>query len=821
VKTEPHPASPAVTRLPPPDRWPAPSAGPRPWRRGPVGLLGLGLCFALAALLAVLPAPPGGSALGALLALWLLPGYGLTGCLPWRERRPALSALLLIGASLGAAWLVLVGLVLVLLGAFDGPALLLLAGLTSLGPAAARLARGAPPLLGPRLARSDLWLLALVGLTASFWRLTQLGYSQFQGDEVEVVLRAAAVVQRLPEPLFYHGKGPAEVLVTAALSSFGQPLSEQSARLPFALFGLVATLGLSALAVGWFGLPVGLAAGLLLAFNGFFVAFAHLVQYQSLVFLLSVGALYAAERYRRPATRHPGWAVLAAVLVGAAGLAHYDGFFAGPPVALLIASGLGRSTQAWRAAAPTLALAALAGGLVLALFFVPYASSPLFALASERVSDRLDLGTLRNNWGQVWPLVRLYLSQLYALPLLVLAVIGAGLGLLAPAAWPALGGGDRRTVTLAAIVWALAPLLVALLLVRKPGTHVHVGFEALAVLAGIAVGGGYVLAGRRAARAALVGLALALLAPTAVHHAIFYLDAPAEVVRAGQVTRHPPFWRRGEQAPRRELFGFPYQAGWKAAGVLFADGTLRGSYDSNEFEQVTHWYARDGWRCTFQPRYYLIAEHVLAEIEPPRKDIAARYTQVGEVRVGGESRLRIFERNPASGLPRSAYRYEELAARFDQQLGLLTLDPGPLARGPVPRRYEMRSVDFGQVQLLGYRLLAEEPRPGGMLRLDLYWLPRTSGGGHEALVELGRQPVIGDGAGPGCDHSDSWRDWRAGQAFVQRHSIPIGDQAPAGRYPLRVGMRSAALGGPLPIVDGPLAGQTEITLAELDLQPAP
>ena len=62
-----------------------------------------------------------------------------------------------------------------------------------------------------------------------------------------------------------------------------------------------------------------------------------------------------------------------------------------------------------------------------------------------------------------------------------------------------------------------------------------------------------------------------------------------------------------------------WQAGWKAAGVLFADGTLAGSYDSNEQPQVTYWYTRGVWRCSAAPRYYLIAENVQDQIDTPER----------------------------------------------------------------------------------------------------------------------------------------------------------------------------------------------------------
>ena len=148
-------------------------------------------------------------------------------------------------------------------------------------------------------------------------------------------------------------------------------------------------------------------------------------------------------------------------------------------------------------------------------------------------------------------------------------------------------------------------------------------------------------------------------------------------------------WRGGHRAacPTKERFGFPYQAGWKAIGALFADGTLTGSYDSNEQPQVTYWYTRGAWRCSVDPRYYLIAENVQDEIETPRRTITNgvppdRDGDGGRRAEAAGLRARpIGRRCPARrpGRPRSA------PAQFDRAASAPTFDPGPWARGVVAR----------------------------------------------------------------------------------------------------------------------------------------
>src|SRR5215210_1425047 len=66
------------------------------------------------------------SAIGALLALVLLPGLALTRYLPWRGCPASLGELVLASVAIGAAWLILTSLSLVLLGVGLGFPLLVL-----------------------------------------------------------------------------------------------------------------------------------------------------------------------------------------------------------------------------------------------------------------------------------------------------------------------------------------------------------------------------------------------------------------------------------------------------------------------------------------------------------------------------------------------------------------------------------------------------------------------------------------------------------------------------------------------------------------------
>jgi len=670
-----------------------------------------------------------------------------------------------------------------------------------------------PPALG---GRSALLGAALVLIVAAALRLPGLGYAEFQGDETEVILRATGVVQNLPDALFYHGKGPGEIVVVAVQYGLRGALSEGTARLPFALAGAGGVLAFYLVARRLLGTPGGVAAGLLLAANGYFLAFSRITQYQSLVLLLGMLGVWCALRWSLGGSAV--WPTLAGALVATAALAHYDALFFLPPIALVVLWRAG-----WRGIVDFELLSpwfrgAQVGSAILALFLVPYLDSGLFGLATGRVGDRVGAGLPYNNVPSIVASATLYLGTGFPVLVAALIVLGGGVALVA-----------RRVETpsvrvwLLGLAWAAVPLLFYAFVARKPGTHVHVATSGLVLLAGAGFASLWAAVRLPPVRLALAGAVAAGLAVVGTYLVPVYLQTTAEVVRENRVGSLPLAWRPPGGLPTKERFGFPYQAGWKSIGALYAEGTLVGSFDSNEQPQVTHWYTRGAWRCSVDPRYYLIAENVQDEIETPRRVIGSGYHQIGTVTVAGEPKLRVFERGaaPAGGPRPITWPAESRSAQFDRAVSAPTLDPGPWARGVFARGGTAVGSRFGEdAELLGYQVFIEDPQPGGVVRVDLFWRPLVSSREqHRIDVQLGADPRIGDASGPACDKTGADKEWVAGQPFTQRVSVPIAAGATPGSYPLLVSVsRLGAGAGPLQPVGGPAMGAPLLEVGRVDVQ---
>ncbi len=135
------------------------------------------------------------------------------------------------------------------------------------------------------------WLVAgalVLLLLGGTLRFTNLGYTDFQGDEARAALRAAAVIQGYDDVLMLHKKGPTEILLPTAIYSATGVLNEATARLPFTIAGVVALFAVWLL--GWriFSPLAGWLAALFVALDGYFIGFARIVQYQSVVLLMSI-----------------------------------------------------------------------------------------------------------------------------------------------------------------------------------------------------------------------------------------------------------------------------------------------------------------------------------------------------------------------------------------------------------------------------------------------------------------------------------------------------------------------------------------------------
>jgi 4-amino-4-deoxy-L-arabinose transferase-like glycosyltransferase len=681
--------------------------------------------------------------------------------------------------------------------------------------------------------------LALV-LAAGFFRVTNLGYSEFQGDESRAVLMSAGVIRGEDNILFLHRKGPAEILIPTVFYALQNSVTELTARLPFALASIAGVLTIYALTRRLFPHRIfaAYAAAGLLAVDGYLVAFGRLVQYQSIVFLMV--ALAAWCFYSWYQNQETVLLLLGALFVAVGTLAHYEAVLVLPFLAWLYWARGRRDNwtlRLWigRALGP-IAVFIIAWGV----FYVPFVRHPHFLtdtaeyITEERIGGRL----LYNNIQDVFFRATFYNSTYYILFLslgaLVLVMVqlrkallptrvvtaiqaafvfGLAVVALSPQALVVQGLNLAFlpfALVLAALVaspgvtdelkatflWFGVPFIVALFLTDRPKTHVYTIFPAWAILVGVAFsqlgadlrtrlnpGAGTV----RALKAGAILLSTALLIVFGYYVYIVFVRHTPDFRRGGYPDTRPPLYTTfyGDWEPSGGGFAFPHRGGWKAVGALYAQGVLQGSFRSNEEPITTSWYTRRAPWCGDSPDYYFISHvtHDRWDIHPNR--VRRNNNHLGDVWADGELVLEIYTSRPVDAPV--DYQLAELEPVFDDAT---RMDVWLWAlKDPVPQHHVDASLEE-KVSLFGYDA-PQQVAAGETLSTVLYWRPLKAFDRYYNVfvhveVEGGRIYGQSDEA-PACG-AESTKKWQPEEVVVDGHTLRIDPSTPPGEYPLVVGL---------------------------------
>jgi 4-amino-4-deoxy-L-arabinose transferase-like glycosyltransferase len=738
-----------------------------------LGVLGVGLA-ALLAPTVPLPLPLEVRWVGAFLLFVLLPGYLLVRVLlPSRSIRRLDTVLLALGAGYSVAILLGLGLhtlfrpiapwqiaagggllvvALALAAAHRNAGVLPEQSVMSRTDATGALPEcSAPVPAGTMSSRLHGWLLAnwpvlLVLAVAAPLRLADLGWSEFQGDEARVVLRAMAALQGADGALAAHRKVPGEILLAYLFAgSLGQ-IVEQVARLPYALSGVGAVLAFYSLARKLLGRPAALIAGLLLAVNGYFVAFGRILQYDSLAFFLGITGLLCCWQFGRgsgaahdddtaasarsgddltsaapddaalrpltPSQAVP-WAILGALLLSGAALVALGAIFLVLPALLLAWPGLTQMVRrrswavliawGWPVLPGTLAAALVFGGgsggaaegpsgvwsylgprfgggapywngADLLVSANHYLSSPyllvmmlcgLFALVMGLISVAM-AAPGRDSMARI-SLAIVFAALSWSNPRVALAIgaaLAVALVIQAPARLLAHNLGPPLGIRVA-LLWAAGPLFAHLFLIRVPGTHFREAFPGLIL---IAVGMAVPMLAQPRLRLLVRGLFATLIIGSGHYAWVTLVQRSPEYQITYPANRHVLDWTDRDGRGLGGVFGTVHRHGWKALGVLMADGRLPGSYTTNESPAVAAWYIR-------QPQGCVGALDVVFRAPKTPQDrnlsvpvpLPPSYQTRGQVRVDG--RVTIAVQQPPTISERIGdIRAEDHNRRFDQEL---------------------------------------------------------------------------------------------------------------------------------------------------------
>ncbi len=847
-------------------------------------LLNLMVTLAAIALAAMLPV----SALKLAAAVWLIfagPGFALAcGWIIGPSSRLSWGEQALLGLTLGLTLTVLGGLGLyAVFGRLTLPALLTwYSVVTAVGSLATIIRRGKMLTThAPVLTMPGRWGWALVGVLvlAAYFSFFTLSYSDWRGDEAEVVLRAVAVLRGGGQPLLSHTKGPAEILLAAAMGLLVGAFDELAIRLPFALASWLVVWSVYLLGKRLAGARAGVIAAILMLLNGWLLSHAHTVQYQPVVLLASVMAIWAYHRFVQE--RRSGFLWVGVLLLSLAALAHYDAVATGLPVLYLLGVALARHGKRRSV------VLSLAVGLAIVLaFYLPFAFNAMQGETSGYLAKHVGTEQPYNNWGLFYVDWLTNNSGYYLLIVtgLLLGGVWVGVqrivsgwpgGLLATAvlatilfSWTAQAGGwltltvfvallglfifQRRTPTTIKLLllWLALPLVGYLFLIMRPRDHYYVFMPPLVLLAALIADGGLKWATRlskvRWLVPSLAGVLLVLLGLASWNQYTLFMRPDLEYMLTYPRHKNPILWNDPRFPFKVRIgWGFPYRLGWQTVSELYRAGALNGDWYANDSGNSIYWYTRGSVQNPCFPRYFMLTKYTYKTppLSVPANTIRQYYTLRATVRVNGEPRLRLYEFTPTGNSAPPQVFDEPTVMTTPYTPNRFLGDPlgGPVFRPRTafapPRRFKPHPKMLAQlaeiyndpntvlfqedVSLLGYDLDTTWATPGGLAILTLYWQADSPVFlPYKVFTQVGGEKMWAQADDePGCGNYPTYT-WRTGDRFIDRHVIFLPPDMPPGEYPVQVGLYEIRSGLRMDMLDeaGNPAG-TALPLTTLTVAP--
>jgi hypothetical protein len=265
-----------------------------------------------------------------------------------------------------------------------------------------------------------------------------------------------------------------------------------------------------------------------------------------------------------------------------------------------------------------------------------------------------------------------------------------------------------------------------------------------------------------------------LLLISAVYIYLLFIETTPERQRTWSENRPSLYPAVGSAPPAYGLFGFPYQAGWRAVANL----PLIGPYASNEEMEITAYYLAQAPR-THCPNFatFILAENVQDVVPYDPAWLAGLHLHY-RITVNGRPTLAVYSQQPAP-----------FVSSIEASRQHLWRTPAAVAP-PSYRGAHLVGLTLGQqARLLGYDLDTREAYAGGQVTVTLYWQALAPfDNNYQVFTHLYDGQMWGqhDGA-PECALNPTTR-WEPGQIIADPHIIPIEPGAPAGPVPLLVGM---------------------------------
>ena len=460
---------------------------------------------------------------------------------------------------------------------------------------------------GPKKSLLLLIFLFIIFLFSGYLRLYNLGYSDYQGDEIKAFFNPKVDGDYF-QFLLDQRKGPNQFIVTGIFKGITNDFDNYAlTRLPFALAGFLAVIVFFFIVKRIFNEKTAIYSSIFFATNGFLVAFSRIVQYQSFVILFGLLAIYLYQKFQE--TKKYYLITLSFVSLGAATLFHYDGLFFGLPILYwAIQELLNSKKPESRKLLLNLIVAGLVFVVMLASFYIPFVMN-LTDKTKDYWLGRIS-GEVSNKVSSSYYLFTIY-QPIYVIHFYI-AIIGLGLAL---AFYPLISKYikikflkdlefNKNIINL--LVWILIPFAFLEGIVSIPGTHIYTYLIPTMILMGYGIDKAFEVIKNKALQifgyTALCGLTLFLFLQANaifVDHAKEYPWEDKKFLLFTLIRPSPVF--------HLSMFGFPYNREWKQIAE-FLNQNPNDYYSTNERVTVTRYLIKNP-KDGNQARYFVFIEN--------------------------------------------------------------------------------------------------------------------------------------------------------------------------------------------------------------------
>ena len=484
------------------------------------------------------------------------------------------------------------------------------------------------------------WIPILFLIFVTLWlRLVNLGYSDFQGDEIKAMWRPAPN-QSLLAYLYTQRKGPVQFLVSYLVKIIDPSYSSEFLlRLPFTLVGILSIYFFYRLVNLHYGKKVALYATFLFSTNGFFIGLMRIAQYQPFVILFSILALYAFSlALQQERWRFKG--IYLGVLFWVVSLfSHYDGIFFSPFAFYLLYHWYNQNSNLpTKARLKHLVIPFATSVMVLALYFVPFILS--------FPDSNLDYWMVRMK-GSSLPgseqSSSILIFNLYN-PILAVYVYPI-LGLLSLA---------RIKKVIPLVIWFAFPWLILEIAIFDPGTHIYTYLIPAIIMSALGLQIleeilAKLLGNLWGARLNLLWLGMLFGSLAGISHLIFVDHTPEYPFEKRRIL----LWTIGGPLDRYKVwsFGFPYYRRWEDIGTYITSMTGIRYYYSNEQSAIASYYVPYDNSVKFAGAYiYIHNPQSFKQREDKVKAIywRSRYSPVKAFEYNGRVVAEVYDMPPGS-----------------------------------------------------------------------------------------------------------------------------------------------------------------------------